>query len=206
MQSPVVQAEFDAITRDGLEIVVTVAMGDLHDIKPLPPESDSTDVGFFIEVEPLMKRTRQGGTDSLMAMCFSIELVRKALTVFVSHGGSLFMRGSRYPIDLQSSWFDARGGIIRPEYLQSNPTSPEAGGKLSPPPAASTDDGDDAADVVPADSQAQELRRPVNRRHAHRAVCSSRGVSWPRIKRSAPTTGIHEAASQAILFCGWWRS
>lgn len=119
MHSPVVQTEFDAVTRGGQEIVVTVTIGDLHDISP------NSDVGFYIEVEPLMKRRRQGGTDSFMAMCFSIQLVRKALTVFVSHGGSLFMRGSRHPIDLQSPWFESVGGLIRPEYQQPGPAPPQ---------------------------------------------------------------------------------
>jgi hypothetical protein len=119
MQSPVAQAEFDAVTRDGKEIVVTVAIGDLHDI---PTESGDTCVGFYIEIEPLMQRRRQGGTDSLMAMCFSIQMVRKALLIFVAHGGSLYFRGTRSPIDLQSPWFESIGGLIRSEYLRPDPT------------------------------------------------------------------------------------
>jgi len=119
MHSPVVQAEFDAVTSDGREIVVKIAIGDQHDI----PSNGGMDIGFYIEIDPIMDRRRQGGTDSLTAMCFSLQLVRKALTVFVAHGGSLFLRHSRYPIDLQSPWFESLGGLIRSEYLQSKPPS-----------------------------------------------------------------------------------
>ena len=125
MQSPVAQTEFDAVTRDGQEIVVRVLIGDAHDI---PVKSGPPDVGFYIEVEPLMERKRQGGTDSFMAMCFSIELVRKALLIFVAHGGSLYLRGTRSPIDLQSKWFESLGHLIRPEYLQPDPSTKQNGG------------------------------------------------------------------------------
>ena len=121
MDSPVVQAEFDAVTSDGRAIVVKIAIGDQHDI----PSNGGPDVGFYVEVDPIMDRKRQGGTDSLTAMCFSLQLVRKALVVFVAHGGSLFLRDTRSPIDLQSPWFESLGGLIRPEYLQSNPSSPD---------------------------------------------------------------------------------
>ena len=118
MDSPVAQAEFDAVTRDGREIVVQVSIGDQHDM----PSKHGTDVGFYVEVEPLMQRRRQGGTDSFMAICLSIQMVRKALMIFVAHGGSLFFRGTRCPIDLQSPWFESFGGLIRDEYLRPDPT------------------------------------------------------------------------------------
>jgi hypothetical protein len=125
MESPVVQTEFDAVSQEGREFVISVEIGDQHNI---PTKSGDTDVGFYIEVEPIMERRRQGGTDSFMAMCFSIQLVRKALIVFVSHGGSLYARGTRSPIDLQSSWFESLGGLIRPEYLRPDQTPPQNGG------------------------------------------------------------------------------
>ncbi len=122
MRIPVVQAEFDGVTRDGREIIIRVAIGDAHDITT---KSGAIDVGFYIDVEPLMDRRKQGGTDSLMAMCFSIELVRKTLVTFVAHGGSLFARETRCPIDLQSPWFESVGGMIRSEFLMPDPAQPE---------------------------------------------------------------------------------
>jgi hypothetical protein len=120
MQCPIVQTEFDAVTRDGREFVVKVAIGDPHDF---PTSSGAIDVGFYVEVDPLMDRRRQCGSDSFMAMCFSIQLVRRALAVFVAHGGLLFMRGTRAPIDLQSPWFEPLDGLIRSDYLQTDPAS-----------------------------------------------------------------------------------
>jgi hypothetical protein len=43
MQRPIVQTEFDAVTRDGQEFVVKVAIGDPHDF---PTSSGAIDVGF----------------------------------------------------------------------------------------------------------------------------------------------------------------
>lgn len=120
MQCPVVQTEFDAVTREGREFVVRVAIGDPHDT---PTGDGALDIGLYVEVDPLMDRRRQCGTDSFMAMCFSIQLVRRALTVFVAHGGMLFKRGSRAPIDLQSPWFEPLDGLIRTEYVQTDPAS-----------------------------------------------------------------------------------
>lgn len=122
MRIPVVQAEFDGVTRDGREIVIRVAIGDAYEITT---KSGDIDVGFYIDIAPLMDRRKQGGTDSLMAMCFSIELVRKALVTFVAHGGSLFARDTRCPIDLQSPWFESVGSIISSEFLQPGPAQPE---------------------------------------------------------------------------------
>jgi len=120
MQCPVVRTEFDAVTREGREFVVRVAIGDPHEI---PTKDGAIDNGFYVEVDPLMDSRRQCGTDSFMAMCFSIQLVRRALTVFVAHGGLLFKRGSRAPIDLQSPWFEPHDGLIHSEYLQTDPVS-----------------------------------------------------------------------------------
>lgn len=122
MHSPVVQAEFDGVTRDGREMIIRVAIGDAYEIAT---KSGGIDAGFYIDIEPLMDRRKQSGTDSLMAMCFSIELVRKALATFVAHGGSLFARHTRCPIDLQSPWFESVGSIIRSEFLQTHPLPSE---------------------------------------------------------------------------------
>lgn len=123
MHTPVIQAEFDGVTRDGHEIVIRVAIGDAYEVAT---KNGDTDVGFYIDIEPLMDRRKQGGTDSLMAMCFSIELVRKALITFVANGGAVFARETRYPIDLQSPWFESVGGIIRTEFLQPDSAQSES--------------------------------------------------------------------------------
>ena len=122
MHNPVVQAEFDGVARDGREFVIRVAIGDKRD---LPTTSGDPDVGFYIEVEPLMARKfLQGGTDTLMAMCFCIQGLRKVLKLFVAHGGSVYGRGTRYPVDLDSYWFEPVGddvGLLRAEFLLPSP-------------------------------------------------------------------------------------
>jgi hypothetical protein len=125
MQSPIVQAQFDGTTRDGREIAIEVRIGDAHDH---PTDCGDVDKGFYIEVEPLMERRRQIGTDSLSAMCFGIELVRKSLKIFVAHGGFVYFRGTRSPIDLDSYWFESIGGLLREEFVKPNPTLPSAEG------------------------------------------------------------------------------
>jgi hypothetical protein len=121
MQKPVVQAEFDGVTRDGREIVIRVAIGDRKD---LPATGGALDVEYYIEIEPLMDRKLQGGTDSLMAMCFCIHAVRRMLKIFVAHGGTIYCRGTRSPIDLESYWFEPIDGWLRPEFLQPKPAPP----------------------------------------------------------------------------------
>jgi hypothetical protein len=107
------QTEFDGVTRDGREIVIRVAIGDIHDVTT--DHGDPT-VGVFIEVEPLMKRRRQQADDSFGAVCFAIELVRAALKIFVAHGGAVYFRNTRAPIDLTSPHFEPIGGLLLPEY------------------------------------------------------------------------------------------
>jgi hypothetical protein len=123
-----IQAEFDGITRDGRDIVIRVAIGEPHDI---PTASGDTDAGFYVDVEPLMERRTQVGTDSFMAMCFAIELVRKALKIFVAHGGSVYFRRTRSPIDLKSYCFEVVGGLLRPEFLEAGQTPPSDAGTSS---------------------------------------------------------------------------
>ena len=120
MKNPVVQAEFDGVTRDGRELVIRVAIGDMRSL-PLP--SGDADVGFYIEVEPLMARNFvQGGSDTLTAMCFCIHGMRRVLKMFVAHGGSVYGRGTRNPVDLDSYWFEPVGGdLLKADFLLPTP-------------------------------------------------------------------------------------
>ena len=125
MKNPVVQAEFDGVARDGREFVIRVAIGDMRSL-PLP--SGDADVGFHIEVEPLMARNFvQGGPDTLTAMCFCIHGMRRVLKMFVAHGGSVYGRGTRCPVDLDSYWFEPLGdNLLRAEFLLPSPKPPPA--------------------------------------------------------------------------------
>jgi hypothetical protein len=121
MHNPVVQAEFDGVARDGREFVIRVAIGDKR--------SSGDDVSFYVEVEPLIaRRYPQGGTDTLMAMCFCIQGVRRVLKMFVAHGGSVYGRGTRSPVDLDSYWFEPVGDdkTLRAEFLLPSPKEPPA--------------------------------------------------------------------------------
>lgn len=118
MDNPVAEASFDCEDRDGRQFVMTVAIGDRHKIST---DSDSSDVGFYIEIEPIMERRRQAGTDSLSALCCCIELVRKALKIFVAHGGVIHSPGSKLPIDLDDFAFQPLFGLLRPQYVDGNP-------------------------------------------------------------------------------------
>lgn len=41
----------------------------------------------------------------------------------VAHGGSVYFRGTRFPIDLESYWFEpVEGMLLRPEFLLPGPT------------------------------------------------------------------------------------
>jgi hypothetical protein len=131
MRDPVVKCEFDGATRDGKEIVIHVAIGDAHEYAKKYPRPDP---GFYVEIEPLLGRKCSVGTDSFMAMCFGIEMVRKALRIFVANGGSVYFRGTRSPIDLESYWFEPLGLPLRPEYLIPDPISPKR--KLTKKPKA----------------------------------------------------------------------
>ena len=125
MDSPIAETTFDCVGRDGQSFVLHVRIGDRHDI---PTKSGDTDVGFYIELDPLMERRHQGGPDTFTALCFSIRLVRKALKIFTAHGGSVYFVGTRCPIDLDSSWFESLGGLIRDDYLMNAPNSaPDVG-------------------------------------------------------------------------------
>jgi hypothetical protein len=133
MDNPVIVCEFGGVTRDGREIVIRVAIGEPFVLS----SAGDPDPGFFVEVEPLMRRTRSIGTDSFMAMCFGIELVRKALKIFVAHGGAVYFRGTRSPIDLESYWFESLGGLLRKDFLQDNNASQDDDEDQSGRPGAS---------------------------------------------------------------------
>jgi hypothetical protein len=119
MRNPVIKCEFDGVTSDGKEIVIHVAIGDAREFAKKYPGPDP---GFYVEVEPLMGRRASVGTDSFMAMCFGIELVRNALKIFVAHGGSVYFRRTRSPIDMESPSFQSLGGLLKQEFEQRLPT------------------------------------------------------------------------------------
>jgi hypothetical protein len=118
MREPFIQCEFDGVTRGGRDIVIHIAIGDPEGFAKKNKQSNP---GFFVEIEPLVGRRGCVGTDSFMAMCFGIELVRKALKIFVANGGSVYFRRTRSLIDLDSHWFKALGGLLRPEFLNKDP-------------------------------------------------------------------------------------
>jgi hypothetical protein len=129
MRDPVIKCEFDGVTRGGRDIVIHVAIGDPKGFAKKHKESDP---GFFVEVEPLVGRKRCVGTDSFMAMCFGIELVREALKIFVANGGSVYFRHTRSPIDLESHSFQPLGHFLRPEFLIPDPTPSKRKTKKKP--------------------------------------------------------------------------
>jgi hypothetical protein len=118
MLDPIAKSQFDCVDRNGNEFVATVAIG----------EPSSRDVAhgrterlFAVSFDPFFAKRQQGGLDSLTALCFAIELVRKALRVFVAHGGSVYMHGTRSPIDIDDPYFTPIGGIIDRKFIDGDP-------------------------------------------------------------------------------------
>ncbi len=130
MRNPLIKCEFDGVTRDGKEIVIQIAVGGAREFAKKYPGPNP---GFYVEVEPLMGRRSSIGTDSFMAMCFGIKLVRDVLKVFVANGGSVYFRRTRLPIDLESNSFQALGPLLRSEFLLQHPTEPEPTMRRKPP-------------------------------------------------------------------------
>lgn len=125
MDAPVVETTFDCVDRDGRPFPLHVRIGDRHDIRT---ESGDTDVGFYVELDPLMKRRVQAGHDTFTAMCFCIQMVRVALKTFVAHGGSVYFAKTRSPIDLDDFLFGPIFGLLRDEFLNPQPDSTAEGG------------------------------------------------------------------------------
>ena len=80
-----------------------------------------TEYQFHIAFDPFFTKRIQGGHDTFTAMCFAIELVRKALRVFVAHGGTVFMHGTRSPIDIDDPYFTPICGIINRKFIDGDP-------------------------------------------------------------------------------------
>lgn len=124
MDSIVAETTFDCVDRGGRSFALYVRIGDVHDI---PTQSGDHNVGFYVELDPLMKRRLQAAPDSFTALCFCIEMVRKALRIFVAHGGCVYFTGTRSPIDIDSHFFEPHHGLICDEYLNSDSDSKSQG-------------------------------------------------------------------------------
>src|SRR6056297_1421489 len=107
MENPIAEATFDCVDRDGRQFAMNVAIGDRH---ASSTEPNAIDVGFYIQIEPIMERRRQYGVDSLSALCCCVHLVRKALKTFVAHDGVIYSPGTKLPIDLDDFAFQPISG------------------------------------------------------------------------------------------------
>ena len=118
MTEPIAETKFDCVDRHGNAFVATVQIGD-----PTTREDahGRTEHLVYISFDPFIANRPQGGHDSFTAMCFAIELVRKALRVFVAHGGSVFMHGTRSPIEIDDPYFTPICGIIDRKFIDGEP-------------------------------------------------------------------------------------
>lgn len=118
MLDPIAESQFDCVDRDGNEFVASVAIGEpsSRDIA-----HDRTERLFAVSFEPFFTKREQGGHDTLTALCFAIELVRKALRVFTAHGGSVYMHGTRSPIDINDPYFTPICDIIDRRFIDGDP-------------------------------------------------------------------------------------
>ena len=118
MSQPIAETKFDCVDRHGNAFVAIVQIGE-----PTTREDKHGRIEHLIHIsfEPFIKNRPQGGHDSFTALCFAIELVRKALRVFVAHGGSVFMHGTRSPIDIDDPYFTPICGIIDRKFIDADP-------------------------------------------------------------------------------------
>lgn len=118
VRDPIAESRFDCIDRNGNSFVAIVQIGE--------PSSREVSSGrlehlFRVSFAPFFVERVQGGDDTLTAMCFAIELVRKALRVFVAHGGAVYMHGTRSPIDINDPYFTPICGIIDRKFIDGEP-------------------------------------------------------------------------------------
>jgi hypothetical protein len=118
MPEPIAETQFDCIDRDGNAFVATVRIGDpsTHETR-----TGNTEYCYRVSFDPFFPTRQQRGHDTFTSLCFTIELVRKALRVFVAHGGSVFMRGTRSPIDINDPYFTPICGIIDRRFIDGDP-------------------------------------------------------------------------------------
>lgn len=114
MQDIIATTTFDCRDKHGVDFVATLEIG-----RPL--ERTSSNGTIYVEcpiaLEPLFPETKHGGEDSFQSLCLAIELVRKALRAFVAHGGTVYFRGTRSPIDVNEPSFTPIAEPIYAKFL-----------------------------------------------------------------------------------------
>ena len=118
MHDPIAESKFDCVDRSGNSFVAIVQIGEPS---TRDDRSGQTEHLFRVSFDPFFKERVQGGHDTLTAMCFAIELIRKALRVFIAHGGAVYMHGTRSPIDIDDPYFTPICGIIDPKFIDGDP-------------------------------------------------------------------------------------
>lgn len=93
------KSSFDCRDRDGNEFVAFVQIG-----VPFEQEDGHGRVHAAcpFSLDPLFPEVSIAGEDTFHAICLGIELIQKALRAFTIHGGMVYFRGTRPPIDLNS--------------------------------------------------------------------------------------------------------
>ena len=116
MQDIIATTTFECRDKHGVDFVATLEIG-------RPSERTSSDGTVYVEcpiaMEPLFPETKHGGEDSFQSLCLAIELVRKALRAFVAHGGTVYFRGTRSPIDVNEPSFTPIAEPIYAKFLTS---------------------------------------------------------------------------------------
>lgn len=122
MKNIIATTTFDCRDRHGVDFVATVQIG-----RPVErtTKSGRSCVECPIAFEPLFPETQHGGEDSFQSLCLAIELVRKALRAFVAHGGTVYFRGTRSPIDVSDPSFTPIAEPIHAVYLTDPPSGPD---------------------------------------------------------------------------------
>ncbi len=122
MEDVIASTTFDCRDKHGADFVATLDIG-----RPL--ERKTANGRRYVECpiafEPLFPETRHGGEDSFQSLCLAIDLVRKALRAFVAHGGTVYFRGTRTPIDVDDPSFSPISEPIRAVYLTAPVDGPD---------------------------------------------------------------------------------
>ncbi len=122
MEDVIASTTFDCRDKHGSEFVATLDIG-------RPQERTSPNGRRHVECpiafEPLFPETRHAGEDSFQSLCLAIDLVRKALRAFVAHGGTVYFRGTRTPIDVDDPSFSPISEPIRAVYLADPVNGPD---------------------------------------------------------------------------------
>lgn len=95
-------SSFDCCDRDGNVFVAVVQLGQPFEREDRQGRSHGV---CPVSLEPLFPETAHEGEDTFSALCLAIELIRKALRAFTAHGGTIYFRGTRSPIDINDPSF-----------------------------------------------------------------------------------------------------